>query len=139
MSVVNFAASRVFRGIVAMLTMTAWFSISNHCVLGGLIAETHSHQALMHCHGNQPGPTKDGGEQTPCCKILKAIVAAKITADAGHLDFILREYPSGTLIAGLWQAHTPSLQLDTGPPRAVTFSESVLQRSILAHAPPPLA
>jgi len=28
------------------------------------------------------------------------------------------------------------LELDTGPPFAGSFAESVLQRSILAHAPP---
>ncbi len=30
------------------------------------------------------------------------------------------------------------LELDTGPPFAGSFTESVLQRSILAHAPPVL-
>ena len=30
----------------------------------------------------------------------------------------------------------PPLELDTGPPFAGSFAESVLQRSILAHAPP---
>ena len=30
------------------------------------------------------------------------------------------------------------LELDTGPPFAGSFAESVLQRSILAHAPPSL-
>lgn len=29
-----------------------------------------------------------------------------------------------------------TLEFDTGPPGARTFAESVLQRSILAHAPP---
>ena len=28
------------------------------------------------------------------------------------------------------------LALNTGPPRSLSFAESVLQRSILAHAPP---
>ena len=31
------------------------------------------------------------------------------------------------------------LELDTGPPGAGSFAETVLQRSILAHAPPSLA
>jgi hypothetical protein len=28
------------------------------------------------------------------------------------------------------------VSLDTGPPRSLSFAESVLQRSVLAHAPP---
>ena len=31
---------------------------------------------------------------------------------------------------------TPVIEWDTGPPAANSFAESVLQRSILAHAPP---
>lgn len=118
--------------------MMAWFSISNHCVLGGFIAaETHTGtKAPMHCHGDRPVPSKGGGEPTPCCKVLKAIAVAKISVGASQLDFVLKEYPTGELAAGTWRAHIHTLELDTGPPRALSFTESVLQRSILAHAPP---
>jgi hypothetical protein len=43
---------------------------------------------------------------------------------------ILRNEPKVTLLGR---------ELDTGPPFAKTFAESILQRSILAHAPPFLA
>ena len=46
------------------------------------------------------------------------------------------------IVAGLISAvktQLPPLELDTGPPFAGSFAESVLQRSILAHAPPSLA
>lgn len=120
-----------------MLTIGAWLSISNHCALGALIAlEAKNSAAPMRCHENQPSPAKSGDEQTPCCRVLKAITIAKVNLAADTNDFILAEPPAGDLAFSIWQAHTHTLELDTGPPKAVSFSESVLQRSILAHAPP---
>lgn len=120
-----------------MLTMVAWLSISNHCAVGSLIAlETKTSVAPMHCHGDRPAPSKNGDEQTPCCKVLKAVAVAKGDIGTNPVDFALKEYPTGELAVEIWQAHTHTLGLDTGPPKALSFSESVLQRSILAHAPP---
>lgn len=112
-----------------------WFFISNHCALA--IAERANPAAAhAHCHGC-PAPAKqppDGNVQ--CCKTLKAIVSAKINAGALALGFILKEYFPGQSALQLLQAQTQILALDTGPPVALSFSESVLQQSILAHAPP---
>jgi hypothetical protein len=122
-----------------MLTMVAWFSISNHCALATMIASgPKTSVAPMHCHGAPApqSPAKSGNEQTPCCKILKAVTSAKIGASANILDFTLREFPSVVILTDVSQGHAKTLELDTGPPGALSFSESVLQRSILAHAPP---
>jgi hypothetical protein len=119
-----------------MLTMLAWFSISNHCVLGGLIALGKTSVAPMHCHGDRPAPSKSGDEQTPCCKVLKAVTIAKVNVGAYALDFVAKEYLSAGLALEISQAQMQTVGLDTGPPGALSFSESVLQRSILAHAPP---
>ena len=117
--------------------MTAWFAISNHCALATLLAsEAKTSVAPMHCHGDRPAPAKGGDEQTPCCKILKAVVISKINLGANTIDFVLKGYPAGDAVFGIWQAHTHTLELDTGPPGADSFAESVLQRSLLAHAPP---
>jgi hypothetical protein len=128
------------RFLLVMLTMVAWFSISNHCALGAIIAiETKASTTAMHCHGGQPAPSKSGDEQTPCCKVLKAVTIAKVDIGANTVDFVLKEYPAAGLVAEISQAQTQTRGLDTGPPGALSFSESVLQRSILAHAPPALA
>lgn len=117
--------------------MLAWFTISNHCVLGTLLAlEAKTSGAPMHCHGNSPAPAQGGDEQTTCCKVLKAVAVAKVNIGANLLDFALTEYLTGKAAIEIWKAHIHTLGLDTGPPEAVSFSESVLQRSILAHAPP---
>ena len=139
MGPVSLSATRLTRTVVALLAIAAWLSISNHCVLGGLVSLGEESATPMHCHEETPAPAKDSNEVAPCCKILKATVAAKVSAGANQLDFVWKDYPASQLLVAIWQAHTHTLELDTGPPRAISFSESVLQRSILAHAPPSLS
>ena len=127
------------RLLLVILTMVAWFSISNHCALATVTASgPKTSVAPMHCHGAPApqSPAKSGDEQTPCCKVLKVITIAKVHVGTNALDFALMEYPTVGLVVEISQAQTQTLGLDTGPPGALSFSESVLQRSILAHAPP---
>lgn len=83
-----------------------------------------------------PAKQKDTSGDVPCCKILRAVTTAKIAAEGNTLDFVLKEYLSGITLRQVSQPSSPLLLSDTGPPGALSFSESVLQRSILAHAPP---
>ena len=132
------ARDKAFRISVALTTIVAWLSISNHCVLGALIAKTHSALAPMHCHGNQPAPAKSSGdEEMPCCKMLRATLTseAKIVEIASNTFLPIPDWVVTELISAAETRLSP-LELDTGPPFAGSFAESVLQRSILAHAPP---
>lgn len=92
----------------------------------------------MHCHGNQPVPAKQtGDENMPCCKVLKALEAKTLSVTATTFDFVLKEYFGGAMLPKISEPHGLLIAGDTGPPaHAVSFSESVLQQSILAHAPP---
>jgi len=135
---VNRTRYNIIRLAVVLTTMVAWFSISNHCALGGLISKTNSAVAPMHCHGNQPTPSKKSSEEEmPCCKILRATVSAEARpVEVATKNFVpAQDWIVAELISA---AETPlsPLELDTGPPFAGSFAESVLQRSILAHAPP---
>lgn len=125
------------RFVFVLVTIVAWFAITNHCALGAVTA-LQSKTVSMHCHGSGPVPAKDGKEQAPCCKVLKAVVLAKVAAAGNALDFIHKDYPAPQSFTGILHAEMHTLGLDTGPPEALSFSESVLQRSILAHAPPSL-
>src|SRR5438552_10206598 len=120
--------------------MVAWFSISNHCAVGALIAKSNSVVAPMHCHGNQPAPSKkNSGEEMPCCKLLRATVTSDAkTVQVTSKKFVpIQDWIVAELISAAEpQLHRTPLELDTGPPFAGSFAESVLQRSILAHAPP---
>ena len=134
-------ASRA-RLLIVSITAVAWFLISNHCVLGEL---QHASQTKASCH--QPccgdrAPAKNKTENvTECCKTLHATLAgAKDFAGCDSSLFALQLYFVRPIVfTDDPGASSRVVELDTGPPFVSTFAESVLQRSILAHAPPPLA
>ena len=81
-------------------------------------------------------PEKNPAPKTPCCKDVRATVAKSVAAN-----------PIALRLIG-WRDHAPEILfepariaieiegLDTGPPRCLSFAESVLQESMLSHAPP---
>jgi hypothetical protein len=86
----------------------------------------------MHSAPAKGNPAKN----IPCCKDLRAVAshaAKNFTAPANQLaglqDYVAAVLPSLRGAAQLFA-------LDTGPPRSLSFAESILQRSLLAHAPP---
>ena len=130
------------RLLTVIITAFAWFLISNHCVLAEW---QHASQTKASCHqpccGNQP-PAKNTTESaTECCKTLRATLAGAAKDFAGYDTslFALQFYFVGSVIFTNDSGAVSVLELDTGPPFVHTFAESVLQRSILAHAPPLVA
>ncbi len=73
----------------------------------------------------------------PCCKMLRATITseAKVVEVASQNFVPIQHWIVAELICAA-ETQRPPLALDTGPPFAGSFAESVLQRSILAHAPP---
>jgi hypothetical protein len=141
---VNRTRDKAIRISIVLTTIVAWLSISNHCAVGAMVAaKTQPSMAQMHCHGTQPAPSKKSGdEEMPCCKVLRATLAGqgKIVQVASKDFFPIQRWIVAEIIfADEAQLHRPAQELDTGPPFAGSFAESVLQRSILAHAPPSLA
>jgi hypothetical protein len=127
------------RLLTVIITTVAWFLISNHCLLAELPTVS---KATSSCHqpccDSQP-PAKNTTESaTECCKTLRATLtgAAKDFAGYDTSLFALQFYFVGAVISTNDSRPVPVLELDTGPPFVHTFAESVLQRSILAHAPP---
>jgi hypothetical protein len=93
----------------------------------------------MHCHGNQSSPGKNAGEEMPCCKVLRATITGEAKILQGpSKDFLLIQnwIPAELISADKMRVRCGSDELDTGPPLAASFAESVLQQSIFAHAPP---
>ena len=128
---------------IVVVTGLAWISISNHCALGALIAKTESAVAPMHCHGNQPAPSKENsGEEMPCCKVLRATIAK----DRSMVQYPVMsaqpiQYPAVVEIL-LFSSSQPSgisNEFDTGPPFALSFAELIFQRTLFSHAPPLLS
>ena len=132
-------------GITA-LAATAWLAVSNHCVIAaGTTANPETGaSAHAHCPGH-PAPANPTNDQQPrtveCCKTLSTASASfdrtQIGYQPGH--FIPFRFAKSRLCLAPTARPIDGFALDTGPPGAISFAESVLQRSVLAHAPPRLA
>jgi hypothetical protein len=133
------------RWTTVTLAAVSWLAVSNHCALG--LATVGIHQpATVSAHDccasevpAQPKPAKDPA--TPCCKTLQALSVSP----ANSFEVSVTTFVRGPLvfstptIAPPWAAPVAYRFLNTGPPGGKTFAESVLQRSLLAHAPPSLS
>jgi len=136
--------SNSFRMLVVVASMTAWFVASNHCALAAISVTakaTVGSQCPMHAqkqHSPQRGKNNGCGD-LPCCKNLQAAptVATKLVSSPVWLGALITFFSP---IAGETSGDTAQISfcLDTGPPGETSFAELVLQRSILAHAPPVL-
>lgn len=141
--------AKPFRLIASLLVMLSWIVVTNHCALGlmtmpGAEAESVEHcgekaGAHQHCPDHDGGPSK--GDVSACCQAIKApaLQAVKLVSyDANQ--FVVQAYILTIFQLASLEPHLTALEIDTGPPPdSISFAESVLQRSILAHAPPLLA
>ena len=130
------------RLVTVIITASAWFLISNHCALAELqrAAKTKASCHLPCCDDQAPVKNKTDNA-TECCKTLHATLSGATKDFAGYDTslFAPQLYFIGSVISANDSRPIPVLELDTGPPFVRTFAESVLQRSILAHAPPVIA
>jgi len=128
----------ISRCLIVAVAICSWFAISNHCAFAALATRTDaaSHGCPFH---SKPKEKPSAGAQ--CCKILRAVasVPAKAWArdDTNLSDADDYGGERALAIAYLQTALVP-LSLDTGPPGVRSFAELILQRSLLAHAPPVL-
>ena len=137
---------RVFHAIAALVAIVAWFVASNHCALAGFAPlPTADASAHSHCHGSSDKPADEPKERecdgSKCCNSLNAptlaLAKSVATYDCAYVD--APEFAGFPRYLVAAQHDSERWELDTGPPRSTSFAESVLQRSILAHAPPFLA
>ncbi len=128
------------RYMVVAIAICSWFAISNHCAFAAVAAKTDSAQTACPFHSKQ-AKQKQEPAQLQCCKILRAVVLAQTKSwardDAKFSDVDLRAEEFAHL--ALPHNTQASLPLDTGPPGTRSFAELILQRSLLAHAPPVVA
>ncbi len=136
---------RFFPTALSLLLAAAWLLASNHCAVAAL-AQQHSAKATHeHCGGHggdSRQPQKDNGcDDQNCCKSLSApaVALAKSPVSFDRYDFVAADYLTA-ILPGHSDLHPAVVcEFDTGPPEAYSFAVSVLQRSLLAHAPPTLA
>ena len=132
--------TRAARATLSLLAITAWLFAANHCVIAGLLPKTPTPSVEQSCPGH-PAPTQEedsgGCDASSCCKTLATPVAfAKAATNHDVFHFIAKDFPSSLGFIPGEQRLAAIEEVDTGPPRPPSFAESVLQRSLLAHAPP---
>ena len=118
--------------------LLSWLVITNHCALGRAQGATAGH---AHCHSakNDTGKKAPGDGMRECCRAIKASLTGQTEFKSAVSQFQLQAYAILQLIPSPAVEPAPTIFLDHGPPRAVSFAEMVLQRSLLSHAPPALA
>lgn len=139
----NLFHNRLVRLPIVAIGALAWLAISNHCVIAAM--EGTARMPMLRCHGTSTGshlPAKqDEKGDVQCCKVLRATLLTPSSNLAAYdkIAFAPHDYLVALISAAEQLRLTPVIEWDTGPPGANSFAESVLQRSILAHAPPSLA
>ena len=128
--------SGAIRSFVVVLSLGAWFALSNHCAIGAVAASTESVSEETGCPMHSLPAKKKPAATPPCCKDLRAVVAKCVAVN--HIA--LRPIGSCEYVPAVF-APPPRAALeidgiDTGPPDCFSFAESVLQESMLSHAPP---
>ncbi|MDQ6764874.1 MAG: hypothetical protein M3Z22_02050 [Verrucomicrobiota bacterium] len=135
--------NRIVRSFVVAVASLAWLAVSNHCAIAAV--EGAAKVSMAGCHGmsgDKQMPAKhDRGSSVECCKVLRATLLTLSSNLAAHdtFTFALHDYVIGILPLVDGPQTSCVIEWDTGPPGLGSFAESVLQRSILAHAPPVLA
>jgi hypothetical protein len=131
----------IARCLIIAVAICSWFAISNHCAFAALATKTDSVQAACPFHST-PAKQEKPAAGAQCCKILRAVapVAVKGWArDDTNLSDSDGYGGEHALTIAYSQTTLVPLSLDTGPPGVRSFAELILQRSLLAHAPPFLA
>lgn len=134
------ALTRVLSTMVALATTVAWFLAANHCAVVCLLPNTSASSEHEHCAASDAPADNDqpaGCDNLNCCKSLSAPANfAKKLVGYDRAFYTLKDYVVSEFIFSSDQHDALISELDTGPPRPHSFAESVLQRSLLAHAPP---
>ena len=129
---------RALQVCISLVAFSAYASAANLCVL----APTEDAVAQVPSHEGCPGHDSPGKSDTECCKTFPTawIAAAKNLVAFDSFSFASLSYFAAAVLATKQaRVELHPLELDTGPPFATSFAESVLQRSLLAHAPPVLS
>lgn len=124
--------NRTFPRIAVILAvMAAWVFASNHCSLATLTAAADEHAC---CHRADQGPDRE--TMTECCQALNVPLPAVAAAPSGQLYVLFPAWPEREEPVAVPQVAVAALFSMHGPPGVIAFAEQVLNRSLLAHAPP---
>ena len=136
---------------ITLLAILAWLNATNHCALATIgeacvpqkchsAAATSDSHSDGHCpEGHKPFQKNDSKDSVGCCKnFAKAAQNTDSSPQFKNAVIKLMMFSSGAqLLPVAPKADLNPHYLDSGPP--ASFAETVLQRSLLVHAPPAVA
>ena len=128
------------RVAIVLVMSLSWFALVNHCELAAATlskpAQPHSCCDAAKAPGQSPVKDNDRGG-IECCKgATPALASIGKPTVSPHVSFVPPTHAVVSVASPEASLPVNILELDTGPPFASSFAEVVLQRSILAHAPP---
>ena len=131
------AIREIVRSILTLVVIASWFSLSNHCAIALALPTQESAVQVESggCPMHSAPAKKKPAAKAPCCKDVRAVVAKCVTANPAASRLIASQDYVTEIVARPTVAAHEIESLDTGPPGS-SFAESVLQESMLAHAPP---
>jgi hypothetical protein len=132
----------VVRLAIVVAMSVFWFAFANHCELAAMLAPkpSQTHNCCKQQQTADTAPLKgDQQNRAECCKGFHPAVLSIGQEPASPNVFPTPLCNLVTVIVFPDALHTADIaEVDTGPPFASSFAEVVLQRSLLAHAPPSL-
>ena len=130
----------VVRIVIVLVMSISWFALANHCELAAAVAslQEQSHSCCKKDKEANKIPARNVPQNgSKCCKAAHPVI---ISASKKPVSPELSFTPHSFFVAAVLFPDVPQLttiaELDTGPPFVSSFAEVVLQRSLLAHAPP---
>jgi len=120
---------------IVSIVITAWLFASNHCALAALASATQQASAHDCCH-SENGKTPERSVQ--CCDALNAPSPTPTIAPVVQFTELMPAWSPLPLyvLAPPEALPVDVLQPSIGPPGLGSFAILVLNRSLLAHAPP---
>jgi hypothetical protein len=122
--------------LTVLLTIGAWFVLSNHCALGAIAITTDSEPQMSGCPMHSAPAEKKPAPKMSCCKDIRAVVAKSVGAMVPGVRVISPPDYAPKIFPPLPGLAIAIEGLDTGPPCRVSFAELILQESLFSHAPP---
>jgi hypothetical protein len=126
---------RWFSATIACAIAVAWLLATNHCAFATIAA--HSAKAAHACCHEEDAPHPSAPQSMQCCDALKASLPAQAVVPAASLSALLPDWTATEVLPRLVAVENLRATPATGPPpRAESFAEIVLNRSLPALAPP---
>jgi hypothetical protein len=138
----SFWRARLLSSTVAIVAALAWFTSTNHCLLG--VVNDGQSTASSTCHCAEHCKTSNAQSQGPsamlvCCQGLLSpsveLTQAKLKVSLIFLGFQPWALDWLTRFEAL-AIQNLSADYHTGPPKENCFVSTVLKRSLPSHAPP---